>query len=34
VFAPLFLGGSDEHADELERGMARTLAGLKAAVER
>lgn len=33
VFAPLFLGGSDEHADELERGMARTLARLKAALE-
>jgi uncharacterized protein YndB with AHSA1/START domain len=34
VFAPLFLGGSDEHADELEQGMAHTLARLKAAVER
>jgi uncharacterized protein YndB with AHSA1/START domain len=34
VFAPLALGGSDEHADELEQGMARTLARLKAAVER
>jgi uncharacterized protein YndB with AHSA1/START domain len=33
VFAPLFLGGSDEHADELERGMAQTLARLKAALE-
>jgi uncharacterized protein YndB with AHSA1/START domain len=33
VFAPLALGGSDEHADELERGMAQTLARLKAAVE-
>jgi len=32
-FAPLFLGGSDEHADELEAGMAQTLARLKAAVE-
>ncbi len=34
VFAPLALGGSDEHADELEQGMAETLARLKAAVER
>lgn len=34
VFAPLFLGGSDEHADELEQGMAETLARLKAALER
>lgn len=33
VFAPLFLGGSVAHADELERGMARTVAGLKAAAE-
>ena len=33
AFAPLFLGGSDEHADELEAGMAQTLARLKAAVE-
>ena len=33
VFAPLFLGGSDEHADELEQGMARTLARLKASLE-
>jgi uncharacterized protein YndB with AHSA1/START domain len=33
AFAPLALGGSDEHADELERGMAQTLARLKAAVE-
>jgi len=33
AFAPVFLGGSDEHADELEAGMARTLARLKAAVE-
>jgi uncharacterized protein YndB with AHSA1/START domain len=33
VFAPLFLGGSEEHADELEQGMAQTLARLKAAVE-
>lgn len=34
AFAPLFLGGSDGHADELEQGMAQTLARLKAAVER
>jgi uncharacterized protein YndB with AHSA1/START domain len=34
VFAPLFLGGSDGHADELEQGMAHTLARLKAALER
>jgi uncharacterized protein YndB with AHSA1/START domain len=33
AFAPLFLGGSDEHADELEVGMAETLRRLKAAVE-
>jgi uncharacterized protein YndB with AHSA1/START domain len=33
VFAPLFLGGSEEHADELEAGMARTVARLKAAAE-
>ena len=33
AFAPLALGGSDEHADELEAGMAQTLARLKAAVE-
>jgi uncharacterized protein YndB with AHSA1/START domain len=33
VFAPLALGGSDVHADELEQGMAQTLAGLKAALE-
>ena len=33
VFAPLFLGGSDGHADELEAGMARTVERLKAAVE-
>jgi uncharacterized protein YndB with AHSA1/START domain len=33
VFTPLALGGSDEHADELEQGMARTLDRLKAAVE-
>jgi uncharacterized protein YndB with AHSA1/START domain len=33
AFAPMFLGGSVEHADELEQGMARTVAGLKAAAE-
>jgi uncharacterized protein YndB with AHSA1/START domain len=33
LFAPLALGGSDGHADELEAGMARTLARLKDAVE-
>ena len=33
AFAPAFLGGSIEHADELEAGMAQTLARLKAAVE-
>jgi uncharacterized protein YndB with AHSA1/START domain len=33
VFAPLALGGSDEHADELEEGMRRTVARLKAAAE-
>lgn len=33
VFAPAALGGSAEHADELETGMAQTLARLKAAVE-
>ena len=33
VFAPLFLGGSDQHADELERGMAETLRRLRLAVE-
>ena len=32
VFAPLFLGGSAEHADELEAGMAQTVARLKSAV--
>ncbi|RHW28772.1 SRPBCC family protein [Nocardioides immobilis] len=34
AFAPAFLGGNVEHADELERGMARTVAGLQAAAER
>ena len=33
VFAPVALGGSDEHADELEAGMAQTVARLKAAAE-
>lgn len=33
VFAGALLGGADSHADELEAGMATTLAGLKAAVE-
>ncbi len=34
VFAPTFLGGNAGHADELEKGMARTVAGLKDAAER
>jgi len=33
AFAPVFLGGNDQHADELERGMRRTLERLKAALE-
>ena len=33
AFAPVFLGGSDGHAEELEQGMAETLARLKAALE-
>jgi uncharacterized protein YndB with AHSA1/START domain len=33
AFAPAFLGGNVEHADELEQGMARTVAGLKSAAE-
>lgn len=33
LFAPAFLGGSDGHADELEHGMAETVARLKAAAE-
>ena len=33
VFAPLVLGGSESHADELEAGMAQTVARLKAAAE-
>lgn len=34
VFATAFLGGKDGHADELEAGMATTVARLKAAAER
>ena len=34
AFAPLFLGGSDAHADELEQGMAQTLSRLKVSLER
>lgn len=33
LFAPVFLGGDDAHADELERGMATSVVRLKAAVE-
>lgn len=33
MFAPAALGGNVEHADELEAGMAQTVARLKAAVE-
>ncbi len=33
VFAAGFLGGADEHADELEAGMEQTVSRLKAAVE-
>jgi hypothetical protein len=33
IVAPLLLGGTPEHADELEAGMATTLERLKAAVE-
>jgi uncharacterized protein YndB with AHSA1/START domain len=33
VFAGAFLGGADGHADELEAGMAQTVARLKAAAE-
>ena len=33
VFARLFLGGTVGHADELEQGMAQTLARLKATLE-
>lgn len=34
AFAPVALGGSDAHADELEAGMKQTVARLKAAAER
>ena len=33
AFARVFLGGIGSHADELEEGMARSVAGLKTAVE-
>jgi uncharacterized protein YndB with AHSA1/START domain len=33
LFAPVFLGGNEGHADELEAGMAQSVARLKAAVE-
>jgi uncharacterized protein YndB with AHSA1/START domain len=33
VFAAAFLGGTEGHADELEEGMARTVARMKAAAE-
>jgi uncharacterized protein YndB with AHSA1/START domain len=33
VFAPAALGGGVEHADELERGMARTVEGLRSVAE-
>jgi uncharacterized protein YndB with AHSA1/START domain len=33
AFAPLALGGSDEHADELEAGMRQTVQRLKVAAE-
>ena len=33
LVAQTLLGGKEEHADELEDGMRRTLAGIKAAVE-
>ncbi|MBU2696168.1 SRPBCC family protein [Pimelobacter sp. 30-1] len=33
IVAPLLLGGNEAHADELEQGMATTVAGLKAAAE-
>jgi uncharacterized protein YndB with AHSA1/START domain len=34
LFAPVALGGSEGHADELERGMAEGLARIKAIAER
>jgi uncharacterized protein YndB with AHSA1/START domain len=33
LYAPIALGGSASHADELEAGMAQTIARLRAAVE-
>ncbi len=33
AFATAFLGGTEGHADELESGMAETVARLKAAAE-
>jgi len=33
VFGPVFLGGSEQHTDELEQGMAQTVRRLKAAAE-
>jgi hypothetical protein len=33
AFAAAFLGGTSGHADELERGMAQSVARLKQAVE-
>jgi len=33
VFAPVFLGGTAAHADELEQGMQQTVSRLKSAVE-
>lgn len=34
IVAPLLLGGADEHAEELEAGMATTVERLRGAVER
>jgi hypothetical protein len=33
TFSSLFLGGMDDHAEELREGMRQTLAGIKAAAE-
>lgn len=33
LFAPVMLGGTDGHAEELEAGMAQTLVRLKSAIE-
>ena len=33
AFASVFLGGTEGHADELEAGMAQTVARLREAVE-